>query len=174
MAGVLAIDQATLSGWAWGKLPVQPLTPLEAMAVKPPKPLSGVKRIGPKGCSIGRFLIEAEAWLNAMIDQHQPAGIIYERAILDPKLTGYDTALKLMGLAGTIEKVAAQRGISWVRGAQPSSVKKHFCGSGRPGKEGIKEACLARGWVHQDDNEADALALLDYAAHLYAQERAAA
>lgn len=173
MRGVLAIDQASLAGWAFGVLPLRAITPLEATVIRPPMPLSGIYRVGRAGCSVGRFLDDAEVWLHSLIDRHQPAGLIYERAVLDTKMTGYPTAQKLIGFAGLIEMVARRRKIPWVRNGQPSSVKKLFCGSGKKGKLGVLDACRARGWDVIDDNHADALALLNYAAYLAETERAA-
>ena len=48
--GVLALDLATHTGWALGRLPRRPLLPKEARIQKPPKPQSGWGRFGGPGC----------------------------------------------------------------------------------------------------------------------------
>ncbi|RJF80932.1 hypothetical protein D3877_11900 [Azospirillum cavernae] len=171
--GVLALDLATNTGWALGRLPLQPLLPIEARVQKPPQPMSGWVRFGAPGCSVGAFADAAERWGRAFLTEHQPTGMIIEKPIL-PQETNPDTVLKLNGLAAVFLMLAHRFSIRWVRNAQPSTVKKSFCGRGGPGKEGVQAECLARGWRFATDDEADALALLDYAGHLAAKERAAA
>ena len=168
--GVLALDLSSHAGWAIGRLPARPLTLMEAAVAKPPQPLSGVAHFSGE---VGPFLIAFEEWMNSMFDQHRPTGVIYESPVL-PTLTTPQTVMKLMGLAGVLVMVCHRRRIQWVRQAQPSTVKLYFSGSGAKGKDNVKNACRARGWTVEDDNEADALALLDYAAFLYADERRAA
>lgn len=169
--GVLALDLATHTGWALGRLPRRPLLPMEARIQKPPKPLSGWVRFGHPGCSVGEFADAAEAWGRAFLTEHQPSGLIYEKPIL-PADTNPETVLKLNGLATIMLMLAHRFSIRWVRNAQPSKVKVSFCGDGSPGKEGVQAECMARGWKFATDDEADALALLDYAGHLAAKERA--
>lgn len=171
--GVWALDLATNTGWAWGRLPAQPLLPMEARIVKPPKPLSGFLRFGREGGPVGEALDHAERWGREFIERRRPAGMIYEKPIL-PADTNPDTVLKLNGIAGIFLMLAHRSGIRWVRNAQPSTVKKSFCGRGGPGKGGVQEECIARGWTFTTDDEADALALWDYAATLAAKERQSA
>lgn len=170
--GVLSLDLATNLGWAYGRLPAVLMTRAEAEKAKPPKPASGIYRVGKPGAEVGEFLTVFQSWLSGALGTLKPGGLIYELPIL-PQTTTPATVQKLMGLAGVAQMLAYQSGIPWVRSAQASSIKKHFCGSGRPGKEGVQAACIARGWIFRDDNESDALALWDYAATLYNQERAA-
>lgn len=171
--GCAAFDLATTTGWAYGRLPRLPLTPLEAKALRPPKPLSGTVRFGREGASHGAFMQAAFTWFERFFTEHRPAGLIIEDTIL-PADTNILTIRRLNGLYGLAHMMAHRHGVRWIRGAAPSSVKKHFCGSGRPGKDGVLEECRARGWAFSDDNEADALALLDFAASLAATERLAA
>ena len=44
-----------------------------------------------------------------------------------------------------------------------ATLKKFATGSGRANKDDMVQAAKARGWSPQDDNEADAQLLLDYA-----------
>lgn len=168
--GVLALDLATQTGWALGRLPAQPLTHMEAAQAKPPQPLSGTVRFGRPGCPVGEFADAAEAWITRMLAEHRPDGLIYEKPVL-PAKTHPETVLRLNGLAVIVLMAATRAGIAWVRCAQPSAVKRHICGNGGPGKENVQAALRARGWRFETDDEADALALLDFAAALAAKER---
>jgi len=170
MRGVLALDLARVSGWAFGRLPRRALTPLEAAALKPPKPQSGFHVICKPGASAGKFLCLAEVWLTDLVERLQPAGIIYEAPIYDRHKTAHFTAAKLMGVAGVICMVAHRASITWLRPCQPSSVKKVFSGSGAPGKDNVMAACLARGWNFEVNDEADALAIWHHAAHIAEEE----
>lgn len=170
--GVLALDLATRTGWACGRLLARPLTPMEAQLACPPKPASGTLRF--QGATVGAFMADAHDRLADLLSLYRPAGLIYEKPIL-PDRTTPETVLKLNGLAALASMLAHRAGIRWVRTAQPSKVKRHFCSSGAAGKAGVLAACTARGWTGlASDDEADALALLDYAAHLAVLERAGA
>jgi Holliday junction resolvasome RuvABC endonuclease subunit len=163
MPGVLALDLATIVGWCIGPLPRRPLTLIEATVQKPPQPLSGIFRVAAPGASVGRFLAGYGDWLQKMFEAHGPQGVIFESPIL-PQNCNVITSRKLIGLAGVTE-------MSWVREVQPSTVKLHISGYGGPGKEHVKQALISRGWSFADDNEADALAIHDFAGHLFAKER---
>ncbi len=171
MPGVLALDLATVAGWAWGRVPERVMSPLEAAQARPPAPLGGAHRISRAGASVGLFLSDAEDWLNELCDQHGPVGLIYEKPILDSFRTGFETALKLGSLAGLASMVACRRGIHVFEPVQPSTLKKHWTGSGKADKPAMIAACRTRGWEPVDDNHADALALWDYAGAVIAKER---
>lgn len=49
------------------------------------------------------------------------------------------------------------------RGLPVGEIKKHATGKGNAGKEAVMAAATARGWTFADDNEADALWILDLA-----------
>lgn len=172
VGGVLSLDLATVLGYAVGRLPPLPITQLEAAATKPPQPHSGFHRIAQPNTPVGPFLSAYADWLDAMLAEHKPGGLIFEAPIL-PAKTSLDTVRKLVGLAGVTQMLAHETGITWIREAQPSSVKLHICGSGAPGKTGVQRAIMERGWEFATDDQADALALWDYAVHLAYRERAA-
>ena len=48
-------------------------------------------------------------------------------------------------------------------GVPVATIKRHATGKGNAGKADVIKAVRARGFAPKDDNEADALALLDYA-----------
>lgn len=60
-------------------------------------------------------------------------------------------------------KVWCERANVEYRGYSPAEIKKHATGKGNAGKDAVMEAARSRGWNPQDDNEADALWLLDLA-----------
>lgn len=53
------------------------------------------------------------------------------------------------------------------RGYSPGEIKKHATGKGGANKDAMIEAASKRGWLAKDDNEADALWLLDLAVSEY-------
>lgn len=175
----ISLDLATVCGWAIGKFPVVPLSPLEMIVRKPPKPLSGVWRNDES--AVGPFLLKYERWLTGKILEHGVTAIIFESPVLPSggkdangkqrKGVSIQTARKLMGLAGITQMVAHRLGIKWTREAAPSSVKFYFCGSGRPGKDGIMEMCDKLSWQYTTDDEADALALHCFGSDLFYRER---
>lgn len=167
--GLLALDIATNTGWAYARVPHRLTTALEAAQAKPPQPQSGTYRV--RGVGIGPALDEYERWLTGLLNELRPAGVIFEAPVLSGRLTSLATARKLYGLAGLTEMVAHRAGIEWVREAQPASVKKHFAGNGRAKKPDMEAACRQRGWTFADDNEADALAVWDYGCAILHDER---
>ena len=71
-----------------------------------------------------------------------------------------------MSLAGITELLALKHKVAFVAEAHNATVRKHFTGKGNAKSAELKAmtmaACRARGWAPVDDNEADALAILDY------------
>ena len=71
-----------------------------------------------------------------------------------------------IGLSSITDAVGRLKG-AVVRQQTVGKVRKHFIGRGdlarAPAKAAVIRACRQRGWRPVDDNEADALALLDYA-----------
>lgn len=163
--GLLALDIATRTGWAYGRVPLRALTALEMTAIRQRQPASGVITVQSTQ-SLGHFLSEFEERASRLFDRYQPAGVVIEAPIL-PKMVNFNTACKLMHMTGEVQKMAARRGIGFVRTTQPASVKKHFTGNGRAQKPEIMAACEKRGWIYRDDNEADALAIWDLGCELY-------
>ena len=166
MKAILTLDIATVTGFAIGPVSAAPATGLEASAgVFAPQPLSGSERIGNKHQSDGAFMASWFDWLFDLIAVHDPAIIIYEA----PFVSGtkhINTARRLLGMAAIVEMVAHQKGVKIFQ-AHNATIRKHFCGKGNAPraelKQRVKDECDRRGWTYEDDNEADALALFDYA-----------
>lgn len=83
---------------------------------------------------------------------------------------GYESPLPRKSLAQTtlafgfhaVSRMCAHRRELAYRSAYPGTVKKYFTGNGFAEKTDMIAQCHAQGWNVTDDNEADALALLDY------------
>lgn len=129
---------------------------------------SGTKVLGPKDMRIGPLLANYSDWLTSQVRVHKPEFIYYEQPWVGPK-TSQAAALILMSLAGVTHMVGFRCRVR-VRPALNPTVVKHFTGSGG-GKRVVRkarvfaEAC-ARGLAPETEDEADALAILSYAAHL--------
>lgn len=171
---VLALDIATVSGWAIG----------DGIAA----PRSGVFGLPGTGDNIGRYLLHWAEWFEAKLEAEKPTEVVFEAPIL-PKMTNLATTRKLQGLAGVTEMICEAREIP-VFEAMASNVRRLFLGRSWPkkgGRDGLKIAvmagCRQRGWNPLDDNEADALAILDvtlslrrqaYSAHSFIETMRAA
>ena len=83
------------------------------------------------------------------------------------KIAGRPKAAEILGpMADTVDFQARLHEIeSWE--VAPSTARKHFLGKGRGKRDEMKEAvqhqCQLLGWDVADDNQADALCLMDYA-----------
>ncbi len=129
---------------------------------------------------VGPLLTNYGDWLSRRVTEYEPEYIFYEKPWVGPK-THQATALMLMSLAGLTEMIGCRNRVM-VRSALNPSVVKHFTGQGRVKQPAVGSTkarwetrperkarvfaeCQARGMDPCDDNESDALALLDYAAH---------
>lgn len=183
MAGgsILALDLATVTGWAEG-------------VPGAPTGTSGSFRLAPPGASAGERYDALFAWLWTRLSAFRPALIIYEAPAVPMHMRGatnIDTTAFLMGLPAIVEQVAHRKGVYRVRKANVQDVRAHFIGGrgfiyrGRPitGRRNLKsheakhcviERCRELGLEPADDNEADAIALWNYAAAMADPARAAA
>lgn len=166
--GILALDLATTTGWAYfapgAAAPIHGSETFEA-----PNP----------GC----FGIKFEKWLDELYQQHRPRWMLFEAPFIGEK-THQDTARKLQGLAVLTEVYAEKRrkdgheldvfevnniqvkihfvGRSYVRGERKTSKQKKELSDAM--KRLVIEECVSRGWMPDDDNEADALSIVVYGA----------
>lgn len=74
--------------------------------------------------------------------------------------TGTDAAHVYGGLLATLTAWCEENSIPY-KGIGVKQIKKHIAGTGRASKEAVIAAIKAKGFHPADDNEADALALLD-------------
>ena len=95
--------------------------------------------------------------------------IVYEA----PHMRGWPATFSLVGLAATVEAWAARHGVNRPTRVHSSTIKKHTTGNGEATKEDVMAAISKRTRISvDDDNEADALALLFYVTDMEEREEA--
>lgn len=156
---VLALDLATHLGWAIGSPGMN-------------RPRWGSFKLPSTGDNIGRFTLAFSVWLTGFIAEEPVDRIVMEATVL-PDKTQRATLLKLYGLAIKVEEIGEGIGIG-VSEVRIQSWRKHFLGrasapphfKGTDRRKWVKDqaikSCARRGWLTDDDNEADALGILDY------------
>jgi len=148
-------DLATLTGYACGSA------------------ASGVEEYGtfrlPKtGDDYGEWLKVALGTFGYQINRMKLESVWYSSPIM-PSTTSLQTCRKLYTLPPALELAAQRLKIRHIREANEGEILTHFLGTGNvPRKREAKKAATkvkarSRGWKPNDDNEADALAGLDYA-----------
>lgn len=167
---ILALDLATKFGWACGSPGGDPYT------------FGSVQLPKGTGDDLGRFLQPYRDWLNMALDEMDPTEIVFESPIL-PGTTNIATVRKLGSLCGVTELVAVDRKIP-VREAGMQDVRKHFIGTTKAPKQLpqkkrrqwlkdlVVSTCIKRGFNVTDDDQGDAVALLDYMVAHYAEQAA--
>lgn len=158
---LLSLDLATEAGWAVSR--------------QDGPPAFGTYRIGRDGCTTQDFYVDAYRWLAGLITLENPWAIVYEAAYIPP--TNINTARKLIGLSVVLELVCAHKRVPRLREVSAGEWRKHFLGSAHGKRAALKAACMAecqrRGWKVKDDNQADALGMLDHALVCFGKKRAA-
>ena len=131
-------------------------------------PRYGAERFG-QYADLGALLCAYSAWLGDLMRVGGVKTVVYEAPYIRHD-RGHQTAVALLNMAGTTDQVCGSRRVACYS-ENVNRVRKHFCGHGNLGRHKAKAAviaaCSARGWRPEDDNAADALALLDYMAHLW-------
>lgn len=145
---ILALDTATVTGWAAGN-------PGE-------RPQWGSRHFIVKGGN-GEVIAQFRHWLEARCDELRPDLVVFESPWVPRGLMSNALTLRrLMALAVTVEAVAWERRIK-CREATPIEIAKFFIGTGGLKREAKKaatiEMCRRYGFDVSDDNSADALAL---------------
>jgi crossover junction endodeoxyribonuclease RuvC len=158
---VLALDLASVSGWAQG-------APGET-------PRSGSIRFAPVGSSHEAVFAGAVKWMADWLQVSRPKIVVFEAPLPSSFMRGRtnaDTAMLLFGLPAVIGAVAYMRGVYDIRKGRVDDVRQHFIGQRRmPGaqaKRAVMNKCRLLGWNPTDNNAADALALWDYQCSLVA------
>lgn len=136
---ILALDLATRTGWAHSDGP------------------SGVQDFSLKrGESSGMLFLKFRGWLDRVYSDAEFELVAYEQ----PHLRGgYATEL-LAGMVGILLAWAVENGVEYAM-RHSGEIKRHATGKGNANKEQMIEAARKIGWNPEDDNEADALWLLD-------------
>lgn len=156
---VLALDLATQFGWAiWRKRDLGDAGSVEFGSVLLPS----------TGSDLGALLQHYHTWLSVKIASRGVEVVVYESAYMARDPTVFR---RLACLGGVTELVCAQLSVPFCYEEKASSVFKHFVG--RKGKIERAEKkrltvqkCHSFGWSVENDDQADALALLDFMIHI--------
>jgi len=140
VVSVLALDLATLTGWAHSNGE------------------SGVQDFAlRRGESPGMRFVKFRGWLNRFLDDIPTEIIAYEQA----HHRGGAATHVLENFVGRVMEIAAERGLETMP-RHTAEIKKHATGKGNANKPMMVAAAEARWWIDViDDNHADALWLLD-------------
>jgi hypothetical protein len=168
MTEILALDIATTTGWARGR-------------VHGGAPMAGSVCFAKSANSSDNAIFgNALAWFSGFLEpQPRPDFLIIE-AMLPPDAmkgsTNRATRDRLAGLHGIFRAVAHLRGIYDISVVSVGDVRGHFIGD-RGAKRHIAkcetiERCRRLGWLAEDEHAADALATWSFACGLIAPETA--
>jgi hypothetical protein len=150
---VLALDLASVSGWAVGE--------------PGGKPIHGSHRFASIGASHEAIFAGAVRWINLLLNEHEPDLVVWEAPLAGFKggKTTNDVTTVLFGLPAVIGAIVYIRGVYDIRKADTAAVRHHFIGCNpkrAKAKPMVVRQCFAMGWEVEDDNEADALAVWSY------------
>lgn len=148
MNNILALDLGTTTGWA---------------LLHQGKITSGSKNFKPKmyeGAGM-RFLRFRQDFLQNFLSFPERLQQVYFEQVVSHGKDGTNAAHIYGGLMATLMAFCEQYSIPY-SGVPVGTIKKHITGKGNAGKEAVIAAVRAQGFAPADDNEADALALLDY------------
>lgn len=154
MTTILALDLATVSGWALG----------EPGSV----PMHGTIRFASPGASHEAIFASAYRWAVEMVCTHKSDLVVWESPLQTSfrrGRTNIDTTSLLFGLPAVVGAAVYSCGVYNVRKADTKDVRMHFIGCNPKrvkAKPMVIQQCRAQGWEVQDDNEADALATWHY------------
>ena len=148
---ILALDLASVTGWALG--------------VPGEQPLHGSIRFAGVGASHEAIFAKAYCWMRGMCFEHAPGIVIWEAPMptsFSRGRTTSDVTTILHGLPAVIGAAAYLCRVFDIRKAETRDVRLHFIGCNPKrarAKPLVMRQCRAMGWEVQDDNEADALAV---------------
>jgi len=146
---VLAVDLATFTGWA---------------LLKDGKTTFGSEKFVDKTWDgNGARYIKYEAWLNKFDGVEL---VVYEAVMAHSSVyAGHMYGAYL----AEIQKFAQKTGAAYI-GLHVGAIKKHWTGKGNAKKEAMMKEAWKRGYNVKDDNQADALAILDLGVESYLDE----
>jgi crossover junction endodeoxyribonuclease RuvC len=154
MPCVLALDLASVTGWAVGEPGATPE--------------HGSIRFASKGASHEAVFASAYDWMREKIDQYHPDLVVWESPMptsFNRGSTNTNTTTLLYGLPAVIGMTAYKSGIFDIRKATTRDVRMHFIGQnprGHVGKKLVIQQCRALGHAVTDDNQSDAIATWSY------------
>lgn len=156
---ILGVDLGTTFGWAFSA----------GTVIHSGSAYIGVR----KGESPGMRGLRFWQWLDGLHSQGwRPFLVAYEKVEHHGQRghTNTQAAHIYGGLEMILQAWCAQHNIQHTH-FTPSEIKKHATGKGNCDKEKMIGAAKLRGWRPVDDNEADALWILDLACHTYPQAK---
>jgi hypothetical protein len=153
-ARVLSLDIATVTGYAVGR---------KSSGME----LSGTWDIAPRrGESQGFRYIKLRARLNEMLSAYPDIGVVVYEQTMARAFGGGRVNMAHVeyssGCAAIVQAWCVDHKIEHAA-VYAATIKKHACGKGNAKKPDMMAAARARGWKFVDDNECDAMWLLDYA-----------
>ncbi len=154
MTCILALDLASVTGWACGE--------------PGGTPSHGSVRFASLGSSHEAIFAAALKWMSTMCKERQPGLVVWEAPLSTSFKRGkttMNTTTLLYGLPAVIGAVAYLHGIYDIRKADTRDVRLHFLGQNpkrAKAKMLVMQQCRLYGWDVADDNEADALAIWSY------------
>lgn len=149
---ILALDLGTRTGYA--------------VRQRDGKIAHGTVSFAPRASwAAGQRWLRFQAWLAELLDLHQVHQIAYEHVSFH---AGVRDAHCYGAFRALVEMAADRRRIELV-GTNVQTIKRHWTGKGGADKSAMIAAARNRGFRPETDNDADALAVLDWA---IAQERA--
>lgn len=150
---ILALDLGTKTGYAVRK--------------RDGKVVHGTQSFAPRpSWTAGQRWLRFQSWLAELLDLHVVHQIAYEHVSFH---AGLRDAHCYGAFRALVEMAADRRGIGLV-GTNVQTIKRHWTGKGGADKAAMIAQARARGFRPETDNDADALAVLDWAV---AQERKA-
>ena len=141
---ILALDLGTTTGYAIGGEAIQ----------------SGTMRWAKRGAAedAGARFRRFSAWLRETITENGVSRVVYE----DVRRHNATVAAHIYGgFKYALAAICGELGVEY-EGVGVGVIKKHATERGNASKLEMLAAANARGWQPADDNEADALWLLDY------------
>ena len=156
MTDVLALDLATTTGIARGKVGADPIADTITFA----------KHAGAHDSAV---FAKALSWASAYLKDRAP-DLIFIEAMLPPDAMKGRTSRavrdRLAGLHAVIRGVAHLRGCYRIETVTVGDVRAHFIGERKlkrnEAKAAVFERCQRLGWKCENENESDALALWSY------------
>lgn len=151
---VLALDLATVTGWAYGEPGMEPK--------------HGTVRFANPGASHEAIFAKASTWTKMILADKRITTVVWEAPMPTSFKRGQsnvNTTSLLYGLPAVIGAVVYLAGIYDIRKADTRDVRNYFIGCSPKrhlAKPMVMKQCRTCGWEVADDNEADALATWDY------------
>lgn len=142
---IFCLDLGTSTGWA--------------LSNQNGKPLSGTAHFKPRRFEGGgmRYL-RFENWLNETLKITGKIDAVYFEEVR--RHLGVDAAHAYGGFLSQLTSWCEQNEIPY-QGVPVGTIKKHITGKGNANKQTVIDAVRSKGFSPEDDNEADAIALLD-------------